>query len=858
MTTPASPVPRTSLPDLAPARWIWYPSGRTLPSTFVLFRRAIHLAVRPRRALGWICADSRYQLQVNGQRVQFGPAPADPRWPEADPLDLAEQLHAGDNVLGAQVLFYGQGDGTWPIGKPGFLFWLELEFPDGTVERVVSDPSWQACLARSWPIGHAKRWYLRALQEEFDARLYPYGWSGPDFKPDADWLAAMVLEGSPNKPAVCTHYPEYQLDLQGDPAHMQLRPRSIPLLREFPVAAKGLVESAWLEWQRSPFEYFAVRTPNSYREIRSASAVEVAPGKWQVKLTEPPAPAEKLASIGGGFCPGQRGAVLTFDFEEQVVGWPYFTIEAPAGTVVELLVQEAHQPGGPVLMNSHFDAWTRFTCKAGENRFETFDFESLRWLQLHLHGEPGEVRVSNVGLRRRVFPWPNQPEVRCGEPALQRLLDASINTLNNCAQETCVDGMGRERQQYSGDGAHQLHGIYYAFGERRLPARYLTTFSQGLTLEGYFLDCWPAYDRLARLVERQLQLTGWGPLLDHGVGFNFDCWYYYLYTGDADALREPLPRLLRFAQYLKSIQTRSGLLPVENLGVPSVWIDHVAFQRQRHKQCAFNLYTAAMLEHALAPVCRALGDTVNEQSSIEFGRELLGAAIRNFWSDSHGLFVNNLPWLEEEKSIRLCDRSLATSVLFNQCPKGDSEAALKALAECPPAMGFSYPANAGWRLWALAKGGRIDVVLKDLRGRWAPMQSVLLNNTLQEDWQAQPDSGSQWSHCAIVPLYVLFMSVAGIRPLSPGFKRCEVFPQLGDLAELDLTAFTPHGPLRLRSRGKSGARHLSLSVPDGCEVELVLREQETVELEPVDGRTPRGYARYLVPAGLDFAIDLKH
>jgi hypothetical protein len=42
------------LPDLSPARWIWYPSGRTLPNTFVLFRRQLKLASKPRRATGWI------------------------------------------------------------------------------------------------------------------------------------------------------------------------------------------------------------------------------------------------------------------------------------------------------------------------------------------------------------------------------------------------------------------------------------------------------------------------------------------------------------------------------------------------------------------------------------------------------------------------------------------------------------------------------------------------------------------------------------------------------------------------------------------------------------------------------------
>jgi len=99
---------------------------------------------------------------------------------------------------------------------------------------------------------------------------------------------------------------------------------------------------------------------------------------------------------------------------------------------------------------------------------------------------------------------------------------------------------------------------------------------------------------------------------------------------------------------------------------------------------------------------------------------------------------------------------------------------VRMLCECPEVMGFSYPANAGWRLWALAKAGRADVVAEDWRRRWATLPSVLLNNTLLEAWTSPPDSSAQWSHCAVVPLYVLFMSLAGIRPLEPGFKRLEI------------------------------------------------------------------------------------
>jgi len=830
---PVTPLPsqKADLPNLEPARWVWYPSGRCLPNTFVLFRREVSLSVKPKRATGWIAADSRYKLEVNGRRVQWGPAPSDPRWSEADPLDLTAALEAGPNVFGATVLYYGHGDGTWPFGKPGFLFWLEIEQEDGQVVKVVSDLSWKAHLARAWQPGQHKRWYLRALQEEFDALLYPYGWTAPGFAMDKDqWLDAMALDGSPNKPALSTGYYEYVNDLLESPAEAELRARSVPMLEEKLIPVARLAESIWVEWRRPPESFAVVRRP---------SAVETAPGQWEILLD------------------GKRGAALTFELEEQVVGWPYFTIEAPAGTTVELLVHEAHSAEGPPLLNTHFDSWTRFICRQGRNDFECFDFESLRWLQLHIHGVKGRVRVRDVGVRRRVFPWLNEPDVRLSEPPLQRLIAASINTLHNCAQETLVDGMARERQQYSGDCGHQLHAIYLAFGETRQPARYLTTFSQGQALDGYFLDCWPAYDRLARLVERQFDLTRWGPVLDHGVGFNFDCWHHYLYTGDLEALKEPYPRLIRFAQYLHGIRGRDGLLPVENIGVPSVWIDHNAYEQQRHKQCTFNLYTAAMLEFALAPLCRAFGDRKQEKAARSFGRDLVAAAVGRFWSPEREIFVNNLPWIKEEAKVRLCDRSLATAILFDQLPGKNAEPALRALVECPPEMGFSYPANAGWRLWALAKGGRADIILQDLRERWVTMDSVKLNNTIQEDWQARPDSGQQWSHCAVVPLYIAYMGLAGIRPLEPGFRRAEIRPQPADLSQLEVVARTVRGPLVFRSLGNRGNRELSLELPEGCEGELVLDETETVGLDLVPKQAPAGPRRYLLPPGKETRLKLK-
>lgn len=91
-----------------------------------------------------------------------------------------------------------------------------------------------------------------------------------------------------------------------------------------------------------------------------------------------------------------------------------------------------------------------------------------------------------------------------------------------------------------------------------------------------------------------------------------------------------------------------------------------------------------MLQHALAPLARALGDVPNAEAAMAFGKSLQTAAVKKFWDRERGVFVNNLPWLAEENGIRLCDRSLATAILFDQAPDHRTEEAVRALAECPP------------------------------------------------------------------------------------------------------------------------------------------------------------------------------
>jgi hypothetical protein len=786
--------------DLSPARWIWYPSGRTLQNTCLLFRKTFDLDEVPEDCTGWLLAESRYKLFVNGRYVQFGPAPSDPRYSECDPLaGIRPHLKRGRNVIAVQVVYFGQGDGTWPLGKPGLICNLKI---GGTT--ILSDSSWTCHLARSWQPGQYKRWYLRALQEERDERLLPAGWTDANFAADARWRPAAEVAGKADKPALSNAYPEYQWDVQGGPESASLRRRSVAMLEEKQVPVSRLTETAWVKWLQPPEDYFDMIVPDAFTAIR-----------------------ETVSKYENGACriPVRRGhaALLTFELQEQLVGWPTFVIDAPAGTIVELLVHEAHQPGGPPIINSHFNSWTRFICREGENRFETFDFESLRWLQFHVRNYSRPVTISAVGVRRRSLPGPKPALVEVGDARVQKVVDAAINTLVNSAQETIVDGMGRERQQYSGDCGHQLHPLFSTVGETRLPGRFVNTFSQGLTKDGYFFDCWPAWDRLARVAERQLDLTPWGPILDHGIQFVFDCWNYHLYTGRSEALREAYPRLLVFFDYLMKLKGADGLLPVENLGVPIVWIDNAqAFQKQKHRQCAFNLYAAAMCEHALAPLTAALGRNDEARRVAAAGVALRRAAIARFWSSADACFVNNLPWAASEGGKRFDDRSLATAVIFDQCPGGNTKAAVARLMAMPADTGMSFPPNAVWRYWALAKAGQIETILGELRDLWMAMDSVTENNTLAEDWRPERDSNAQWSHSPMAPLIMMHMGVAGVRPTRPGYAECDIRPQPGSLGQFHIVTHTVKGAIDLAYARNGSAEKLSLRIPEGVNARLIL------------------------------------
>ncbi len=92
-----------------------------------------------------VCADSRYQLFINGKFVSEGPSKGNDQVTYYDEIDISRYLHEGENQVEAKVLFLADErhwSGIVRKNRAAFLFWAR----DDQSCLVCTDDSWECCL----------------------------------------------------------------------------------------------------------------------------------------------------------------------------------------------------------------------------------------------------------------------------------------------------------------------------------------------------------------------------------------------------------------------------------------------------------------------------------------------------------------------------------------------------------------------------------------------------------------------------------------------------------------------------------------------------------------------------------------
>ena len=193
---------RWSMGLLEPAdwsgEWIGAPTEEFVEPA-PLLRKAFAVDKAVCRASVSISGLGYYELSLNGQKV--GDHMLDPKVTQYDcrvlyvTYDVTSQVKEGANALGVML---GNGwynyhvknpwhfdEAPWRA-KPRMLLQLEIEFADGSTQRIVSDGSW------TYATG-AVRFDGMLNGEVYDARLEQSGWDSPGFD-DSQWISAKVLD----------------------------------------------------------------------------------------------------------------------------------------------------------------------------------------------------------------------------------------------------------------------------------------------------------------------------------------------------------------------------------------------------------------------------------------------------------------------------------------------------------------------------------------------------------------------------------------------------------------------------------------------------------------------------------------
>ena len=170
--------------------------GRRLPARWL--RKEFSLEKPVKRAFAYICGLGLSELYLNGERIgDHVLSPGLTEYPKRVfyvTHEVTRHLRRGQNAVG---VILGNGRYFAPrlreptltrtYGFPKLLFQMDVEYEDGTRQRIVSDESWK--LTAAGPI-LANNEYDG---EEYDARREMPGWDRPGFD-DGDWEPVQIVQ----------------------------------------------------------------------------------------------------------------------------------------------------------------------------------------------------------------------------------------------------------------------------------------------------------------------------------------------------------------------------------------------------------------------------------------------------------------------------------------------------------------------------------------------------------------------------------------------------------------------------------------------------------------------------------------
>lgn len=760
--------------DIWSGMWIEVPNVDPHAYSVCLFRKDITLTTVPERFRIRITGDNRYKLYVNGTLVSVGPARSDLWHWKAALVDLAPYLHAGRNVVAAQVCNYGKE-------TPCAIFSVATGLLiDGEEEAAVlnTDESWLCAEDASYaslPVA-IPTFYVAGPGERVDMHKAKSHWLEPDYDL-SDWQPAHPFDLATPHDTDLPSGNYIRLLVDNNLPEMERIDERLQTVRRCEGNARLSLPKGW------PAQSAALTIP-AHSDVTLLLD--------QQHLTN--------AYLNLHWSQG-RNAQLTTTYAEALYTDTLTMTKANRNDVEGMLVAGRRDH---LTSNGEKD-----------QHYQSLEWRTFRYVELHIQTADETLVLEDLYGTRTGYPFSLKAHLDTDDAELQQMLEVGWRTQRLCAYETYMDCPYYEQLQYLGDTRIQALITLYNTGDDTMVRNFLTQADQSRNAEG----C--AQGRYPTVVSQYIT--------PYALSYVYALHDYLMYGRDEQFLQQLLPGAEAIMNYFGHYQQADGRLrnlPGWNF---SDWVDNhdgwnmgIARKGPDHCSALMDLQLLLGLQ-MMADLERHFGYAERAKTYDQQAEHLRQGIDQAYWDAERGLYA-------DASDHRVFSQHTGSLALLCGMKQGDEarEMGRKLLSDdtlAPCSVYYKYYLHE-----ALIKAGLgedylqwLDIWRENLAyglTTWAETSDIVGTRSDCHAWGASPN-------------IELYRTVLGIDSDAPGFAQVRIEPHLTGLKadkkgvrKLAGSVPTPHGEVRADYKlDKHGHLTAQITLPQGVNGSLVWHGQ---------------------------------
>ena len=403
---------------------------------------------------------------------------------------------------------------------------------------------------------------------------------------------------------------------------------------------------------------------------------------------------------------------------------------------------------------------------------------AFRYVQI----QPSEgIQYDSVSMLYEYLPVTYHGAFKSSDALLNEIWDVSAYTMHLNTREFFLDGIKRDRWIWSGDAYQSYLMNYYLFFDNESVKRTL------LALRG-----------------KEPVASHLNTIMDYSLYWFIGIYDYYLFSGDADFIKNFYPRMVSLMDFCLGRRNEEGMMQ----GLPGDWVFiDWADGLSKEGEVSFEQLLLARSLEAMAISAEIAGDLEAKEKYQNLADGLREKLFEVFWSDEkNALMHQRVDGEVRDNSTRYANMF---AIFFDYFTEEQKIAVKEHVLLNDDIQKITTPYMRFYELEALCAMGEQEFVLDEIRNYWGGMLDLGATSFWEKydpkesgdehlEMYGRPYGKSLCHAWGASPIYLFGKYYLGVKPTSPGYETYLIEPNLAGLDWMEGEVPTPHGNISLK------------------------------------------------------------